>query len=90
MADDVPSTPLSVLLRVMREKWLSGDHDGAAVLARAAAPYMHSRKTSNSHIDTTVKELHRLTDAELERLMAAHAGGERAPPTDTDIAGSVE
>ncbi len=36
-------TPLAILLAVMQRKWNDGDHDGAATLARIAAPYLHPR-----------------------------------------------
>jgi hypothetical protein len=85
--DGVPSTPLSVLLRVMREKWLAGDHDGAAELARAAAPYIHARQSSSKNPADTAKEAHRLNDVELATLLAlARAGGVGSEP-DPNITG---
>ena len=36
-------SPLSVLLTVMRKRWDANDFDGAAALAKAAAPYLHGK-----------------------------------------------
>jgi hypothetical protein len=83
--DDCPPTPLLVLLRVMRDKWLAGDKDGAAELARAAAPYIHPRQSQNSGLAEKIKEVYRLNDIELTGRMALLAGGERASSTDPDI-----
>ena len=80
--------PLDVLLRTMRRKWDDGDYDGAASLARIAAPYLHPRQTlriSRSEVST-------MSDEELDALCEdssgswspdggtdAGAGGEAAP-----------
>lgn len=56
--------PLDVLLRTMRRKWDDGDYDGAAALARIAAPYLHPRQTlriSRSEVST-------MGDEELDAL----------------------
>jgi len=34
---------LAILLAAMQRKWDDGDYDGAAALARVAAPYLHPR-----------------------------------------------
>jgi hypothetical protein len=36
-------SPLDVMLTLMRQKWDNGDQEGAAQLAKSAAPYMHGR-----------------------------------------------
>ena len=66
--------PLEVLLRTMRRKWDAGDYDGAASLARIAAPYLHPRQTlriSRSEVST-------MGDEELDAL-CEEPGGSRAP-----------
>jgi len=83
--DGVPLTPLAVLLRLMREKWQSGDRDGAAALARAAAPYMHPRRANVASHPDPLPEAHRLTDAELARHLALLAKGEPSSTGDPDI-----
>jgi hypothetical protein len=80
--EDVPSTPLSLLLRAMREKWIAGDRDAAAELARAAAPYIHARQAAIRSATEKLKEVHRLNDAELTRLLALFAAREPAPESD--------
>ena len=59
--------PLDVLLRAMRHKWDQGDHDGAAVLARHAAPYVHPRMGTAP----AAPELRMISDDELDRLCRA-------------------
>ena len=56
--------PLDVLLRTMRRKWDDGDYDGAVLLARIAAPYLHPRQTSR----TVRGEISALDDEELDAL----------------------
>jgi hypothetical protein len=36
-------TPLEVMLSVMRERWEGGDKDGAVLVAKDAAPYIHPK-----------------------------------------------
>jgi hypothetical protein len=60
-------TPLQVLLVLMQRKLDAGDEEGAAALARAAAPYVHSRVTSKRNNP----DMSQLTDAELTE----HGGG---------------
>jgi len=83
--EDVPSTPLSLLLRAMREKWVAGDHDAAAELARAAAPYMHARQAAIRSATEKLKEVHRLNDAELTRLLALFATREQDSESDQGV-----
>ncbi len=59
-----PLLPLDVLLQAMRHKWDQGDHDGAAALARDAAPYLHSRMGTAR----AAPELRTISDDELDRL----------------------
>lgn len=59
-----PLLPLDVLLRAMRRKWDEGDCDGAAALARAAAPYLHARAGAAR----PSSDLRAMSDDELERL----------------------
>lgn len=54
-------TPLQVLLALMQRKWDAGDEKEAAALARAAAPYVHSRAVPKRNNP----DLSQLTDAEL-------------------------
>ena len=39
----VETSPLHVMLTVMRRKWRDGDEDGAVALAKVAAPYVHPK-----------------------------------------------
>ncbi len=55
-------TPQQVLLALMQRKWDAGDPEGAAALARMAAPSVHSRATSKRNNP----DLSQLTDAELD------------------------
>ena len=69
-------SPLQVLLQAMYRKWNEGDLDGAASLARVAAPYLHARLLATR----PVADLRMMTDAELDGL--CHDGrdaGETAP-----------
>ena len=78
---DAPS-PLAILLHVMRRKWAEGDHDGAAVLARAAAPYLHARR-GNTTTARNRPDPYAISDAELARALLGPdaaggvAGGDR-------------
>lgn len=45
-------TPLEVMISVMRERWETGDKDGALVAAEKAAPYCHAKLAS---VDSTLK-----------------------------------
>ncbi len=82
MMSNRPPTPLDVLLTVMQRKWEAGDLDAAAALARAAAPYLHSRPAAerpyrnaslrpDSFKDSPRDQPapHLLTDAQLNRLL---------------------
>jgi len=74
MSDTDDPTPLAVLLTTMREKWAAGDRDGAAILARAAAPYLHPRLAAVTNTQLANLEPEKLTDAELaERLACVEA-----------------
>ena len=55
-------TPLQVLLALMQRKWDAGDENGAAALARMAAPCVHSRTVPKRNNP----DLSQLTDAELD------------------------
>lgn len=83
---DGPS-PLDILLAVMRAKWQEGDADGAAELARAAAPYLHPRRAPiPAERGRAAKEAAaHLDDAELERELAALAPRSGAAPRDPDL-----
>ena len=61
--------PLDVLLRTMRRKWNSGDHDGAVSLARIAAPYLHARQTSRG----VAPGLQSMSDKELDAVCSGAA-----------------
>lgn len=66
--------PLQVLLVLMQRKWDAGDEEGAAALARMAAPYVLSRavpKRSNP-------DLSQLTDAELDAYGEGRGAGAAA------------
>ncbi len=65
-------SPLDVLLHTMHRKWQVGDFDGAAALARVAAPYLHARLS----MARPSAGLRTMTDAEIDGLC------------DTDDAGS--
>lgn len=90
-ADDPGSSsekllPLAILLALMREKWAAGDGDGAAELARAAAPYLHPRRASVAAFAPVDVELHRASDAELARRLALVANGTAVAPGDPQLA----
>ncbi len=61
--NELPS-PLDVLLRAMYRKWNDGDLDGAASLAKVAAPYLHPRLPARRQ----AAALHSMTDAEIDGL----------------------
>ena len=69
--------PLDVMLATMRRKWHLGDHDGAASLAKVAAPYVHQRVSAAAQAgrDDGRRAVQELSDAELERIIAAGAAG---------------
>lgn len=62
--------PLDVLLQTMQRKWDDGDYDGAASLARIAAPYLHPRQTSR----TPRGEISTMGDEELDALCKGSDG----------------
>jgi hypothetical protein len=86
MSDELaPTSPLEVLLTLMRKKWLAGDRDGAAALARSAAPYIHHRLASITRKPGELSEPRLLSDAELKRLLEQLAGGESATREDSEL-----
>jgi hypothetical protein len=78
-------TPLAVLLQAMRLKWLAGDHDAAAALARIAAPFVHARPGRAGATVASERELQALTDAQLETLL--DTARTKAPPDHPQPAG---
>ncbi len=90
IASDGPS-PLDILLAVMRAKWDAGDADGAAELARAAAPYLHPRRapTAERAGRSTKESPPALSDAELLSELAALARGSGAAARDADLFGAL-
>ncbi len=89
---DVPPSdglsPLDILLAVMRAKWQEGDADGAAELARAAAPYLHPRRApvpAERRGARAKDAAPALDDADLEREIAALAHGSGAAPFGADL-----
>ncbi len=81
--DDLATvSPLDVLLKAMRLKWRKGDQDGAAALAKAAAPYIHPR--ANGSKDEATPPIEGLSDAELIQL-AIGGDGIDGPPDDAEI-----
>ena len=87
IASDGPS-PLDILLAVMRAKWAEGDADGAAELARAAAPYLHPRRApvaAERAAGRAKEAAPALSDAELEREIAALAHRSGAAPIGADL-----
>ncbi len=79
-------TPLDILLQAMQRKWRAGDLDGAAALARAAAPYLHPRHAAvrpdpgpAAHPKGSPRgpvAPHLLTDAQLHLLLDRCGSGE--------------
>lgn len=68
-AADAP-TPLDILLGAMHAKWRAGDHDAAAALARAAAPYIHPRRVARRDDAVDPRGApHRMTDEQLLTLL---------------------
>ena len=68
-------TPLEVMVLAMRRKYEAGDLDGAASIAKDAAPYMHPRLSSvESKVDARVESFavggEPLSDDEWERQYA--------------------
>jgi hypothetical protein len=80
MKFEAKPTPLAVLLAAMHAKWDEGDLEGAAALARAAAPYVHPRRATERPLQPDIAA-HRLTDAELD--LFSDPAGEGAPPQDS-------
>jgi hypothetical protein len=74
MSKETRPTPLGILLAAMHAQWEAGDVKAAAALARAAAPYFHSRRGSVPHQAESGFDAERLTDAELEALLGAARG----------------
>ena len=58
------SSPLSILLNIMRRKFDIGDFDGAMTAARIAAPYVHSRVQAGA----PGSDLATMPDADLDTL----------------------
>ncbi len=86
-AGDGPS-PLDILLAVMRAKWAEGDADGAAELARAAAPYLHPRRapvSAERGRGRAKDAAPALSDADLEREITAIARGSGAASVTADL-----
>lgn len=81
LADMTGVSPLAVLLAAMRARWQSGDLDGAAALARAAAPYLHPRRTAVPSWPGMSAEPDQMIDAELEQLLRQFDAGEAASDT---------
>uniref|UniRef100_A0A8J4H8W9 Uncharacterized protein n=1 Tax=Acidicaldus sp. TaxID=1872105 RepID=A0A8J4H8W9_9PROT len=78
LPDSAPEgpSPLEILLAVMRAKWAEGDADGAALLARAAAPYLHPRRAPQASPSARAKPApQHLSDAELLREIQRLAPG---------------
>ena len=78
LADMTGVSPLAVLLAAMRARWQSGDLDGAAGLARAAAPYLHPRRAAVPYWPGKSAEPDQMIDAELEQLLRQFDAGEAA------------
>ena len=78
---DNPLTPLALMLALMRDKWASGDRDGAVKLACVAAPYLHARRAPNAS-GIPPAEAHLLSDADLCRRLANLDGGADAQAED--------
>ena len=57
-------SPLSLILEIMRERYVAKDYDGAIALAKIAAPYLHPRVPSA----TPPSDLATMPDADLEQL----------------------
>ncbi len=57
-------SPLSLILKTMRDRYAAHDHAGAIALARIAAPYLHSRLPAA----TSPADLSAMTDAELDAV----------------------
>ncbi len=61
MAD--PLSPLDILMTIMRHRYAEGDFDGAAIIAKAVAPFVHSKPHGRGTIGTidTLKD-HQLVE----------------------------
>jgi len=68
-----PLSPLDVMLHAMRSKWRQGDHDGAACLARVAAPYVHPKASAGR--DEGLSPIQGLSDAELNLIVGGSKAG---------------
>ena len=84
MSKETRPTPLGILLAAMHAQWEAGDVKAAAALARAAAPYFHSRRGSVPHQPESGFDAERLTDAELEALLDAARGGSGTNASEQD------
>lgn len=77
--DNIPSTPLDVLLHTMRQHWQEGRVEQAVALAKAAAPYLHPRAGGGSGS----MSLAMIGDDELNDLCSRSIAGERPATGDT-------
>ncbi len=70
---DEALSPLDVMLRAMRRKWRQGDHEGAALLAKVAAPYVHPKVGGGAHTarDDGSQPIQGMSDAELDLIVAS-------------------
>jgi hypothetical protein len=66
-------SPLDVMLRAMRRKWRQGDHEGAASLAKVAAPYVHPKISGGAHMarDDGSQPIQGMSDAELDLIVTS-------------------
>ncbi len=71
-------SPLFILLTVMRQRWEADDRDGAAALARVAAPYLHGRAA----VTRPMGELAGVPDEELDEWSGG--GGAAAEGADPE------
>jgi hypothetical protein len=73
------TTPLDILLAVMRERFASRDFDAAVAIAKAVAPFVHPKpraRTIGASIDT-------LRDQQLVELCRSGEAGAGASEEDT-------
>ncbi|HTR17120.1 MAG TPA: hypothetical protein VMI52_08820 [Acetobacteraceae bacterium] len=71
---DGKPTPLDVLLHAMHRKWDEGDLDGAAALAKVAAPYLHARLPAAR----PEGDVRAMSDAELDGVCTRGRGSDGA------------
>jgi len=69
-----PTSPLDILLTVMRDRFLSKDYDSAVAIAKAVAPFVHAKPRARGEAGGSIESLRDNQLVELCRSRVARAG----------------